>query len=201
MGCAEISYKQTSKSAAELRQGNKKNVDLDRGFVRMVTCQNWISFGRHNSCGENLPWRYFLFTSFLHYIMRQRLTSGFLANTQLGSGNASVTLLTWLPIQTRLSWMHQCDISKLGRPRQQTTRRRLPKKKPIKCRSGWDTIWRISRQTRHFNPSLMFTELSIHCVKTLEFTTAAPPPSSRPLSLSLVAARYVMKSDILPDNK
>lgn len=71
MGRAEISYKQTSKSAAELK-GNKKNVDLDPGFVRMVTCQNWIFFGRHNSCGENLPRRYLLFTSFLHYIMRQR---------------------------------------------------------------------------------------------------------------------------------
>lgn len=115
MGRAEISYRQTSKSAAELKQGNKKHDDLDPGFVRMVTCQNWIFFGCHNSCGENLARRYFLFTSFLHYIMRQRLTSEFLANTQLGSGNASATLLTWLTIQTWLVWMHQCDTSILER--------------------------------------------------------------------------------------
>lgn len=152
-----------------------------RGFVRMVTCQNWIFLGRHNSCGENLPRRYFLFTSFLHYIMRQRLTSGFLANAQLGSGNASATLLAWWTIQTRLAWMHQCDISN------KMQGANFPRKKEfVGCWKWRDPILRISRQTQRFNPSLMFTELSIHCVKTLEFTTAAPPlpPSLFSLSLS-----------------
>lgn len=94
-----------------------------------------------------------------------------------------------LVLSTLKKWVSKC-LMHLG----YTVRKGLkePLKPILRLYSEWH-IFQNDQTDRHLNPSLMFIELSLHCVKTLELTTA----------VLLSHSSKVCKSNqvILPDNK